>query len=451
MGGTTPERRTCGSGAAVGHAAVRPAGTRGGESPAMATSMITPDPAADAARRRGLRRMRTLAVSLLLFAAVVYVATLGPDGFLGLRQRRRRGLDGRRDRRLVRGDRAVQAPARAADPAHRADPASARTSWAAASRSSSGRTSCRRTIIRERIAAAPISQRVGQWLAEPGQRTPGGRRGRRRGRDRRWARCATSTSPTWSSEALVPRFREEPISPLAGSLLAEVVRDDLHHGLVDLALDELHRWLVEQPGDVRRGPRGAGAVVDARRGSTRRSPSRLHLEAGRAGSRDIRGDPHHHAREALDSLLAPARRRPAARPRHPGAHRAAQGAGARPPAGGRSQRSSLWNALPPRAAGLARRPRGCRAAPARWSSSTRFGERLRDGRGAAGAGWTAIAADLAVFGVARYGDELDRRHHPHDRALGRQGGRRAGSSCTSAATCSSSGSTAPSSAAWSAC
>ena len=34
-------------------------------------SLVTPDPAADAERRRGLRRMRTVAVSLLAFAAVV--------------------------------------------------------------------------------------------------------------------------------------------------------------------------------------------------------------------------------------------------------------------------------------------------------------------------------------------------------------------------------------------
>ena len=40
-------------------------------------SMITPDPAADEARRRGLRRMRTIAVGLLVLAAVVYVATRG--------------------------------------------------------------------------------------------------------------------------------------------------------------------------------------------------------------------------------------------------------------------------------------------------------------------------------------------------------------------------------------
>src|SRR4051794_21335603 len=45
--------------------------------------MITPDPAADDRRRRGLRRMRTLAVCLLLLAAAVYLLTLEQDGFWG--------------------------------------------------------------------------------------------------------------------------------------------------------------------------------------------------------------------------------------------------------------------------------------------------------------------------------------------------------------------------------
>ena len=45
--------------------------------------IVTANPELDEERRRGLRRMRTLAVSLLLFAAVVYVVTLGQDGFLG--------------------------------------------------------------------------------------------------------------------------------------------------------------------------------------------------------------------------------------------------------------------------------------------------------------------------------------------------------------------------------
>jgi hypothetical protein len=46
-------------------------------------TMVTANPAADEERRRGLRRMRSLAVGLLLLAGVVYVATLDQDGFLG--------------------------------------------------------------------------------------------------------------------------------------------------------------------------------------------------------------------------------------------------------------------------------------------------------------------------------------------------------------------------------
>jgi hypothetical protein len=42
----------------------------------MSLSMILPEGAADAERRRRLRRMRSLAVALLVFAAVVYLVTL---------------------------------------------------------------------------------------------------------------------------------------------------------------------------------------------------------------------------------------------------------------------------------------------------------------------------------------------------------------------------------------
>src|SRR5680860_1278161 len=53
----------------------------------MSLSMITRDPTPDAGldeeRRRGLRRMRTVAVSLLVLAAAVYLLTFEEDGFLG--------------------------------------------------------------------------------------------------------------------------------------------------------------------------------------------------------------------------------------------------------------------------------------------------------------------------------------------------------------------------------
>src|SRR3954447_1859252 len=103
----------------------------------MSVPIVPADPQLDEQRRAGLRRMRTLAVGLLLFAALVYLLTRGPDGWVrivnagaeaargggrGL-DRRGGGVHGGCDRGLVRGGRALQAPVGPTDPAHRADPA----------------------------------------------------------------------------------------------------------------------------------------------------------------------------------------------------------------------------------------------------------------------------------------------------------------------------------------
>ena len=156
-------------------------------------------------------------------------------------------------------------------------------------------------VIRERLAAADISRRVGS-LARPTRPTPHGWWPRRPPCWRSGcASCATRTSRRSCEEVLIPRFMAEPISPVAGGLLQEIVADNAHHGLVDLALEEGHRWLVhnqETFSDVigERAPWWApdrlNDVVTAR----------LHLEAIRWVA-DIRRDPQHHARLALDSLL----------------------------------------------------------------------------------------------------------------------------------------------------
>jgi len=103
-------------------------------------------------------------------------------------------------------------------------------------------------------------------------------------------------------EVLIPRFRAEPISPVAGGLLQEIVADNAHHGLVDLALEEGHRWLVhnqETFSDVI-GERAPWWAPDRLNEVV---TGRLHLEAIRWVA-DIRRDPQHHARLALDSLLS---------------------------------------------------------------------------------------------------------------------------------------------------
>ncbi len=81
-----------------------------------------------------------------------------------------------------------------------------------------------------------------------------------------------------------------------------MVRDDLHHGVVDLCLDELHRWLVDNPDTFvevlsERAPWWAPPRLNEA------VTQRLHVEALR-WIEDIRDNPHHHARAALDSMLA---------------------------------------------------------------------------------------------------------------------------------------------------
>src|SRR5215210_4785368 len=197
-------------------------------------TMVTANPAADEERRRGLRRMRSLAVGLLLFAAVVYIATLNQEGFLGYVNAGAEAsmvgaiADWFAVTALFKHPLGLPIPHTALIPRRKDELGKGLEEFV-------GENFLQEGIIRERIAAAMISQRVARWLSEPAN----ARRvvdeiadvaviGLGKVRDDHVAELVT--------EVLVPRFREEPISPLLGGLLSEMVRDDLHHGLVDLAL-----------------------------------------------------------------------------------------------------------------------------------------------------------------------------------------------------------------------
>ena len=300
-------------------------------------------------------------------------------------------------------------------------------------------------IIRERVAAATISARVGDWLSDPAN-------ARRvvdevadvaaialgKVRDEHIADLVTN--------AFVPRFREEPIAPLLGSLLSEMVRDDLHHGVVDLGLDELHRLAGAQPRHVRRGAQRAGALVGAAAAQRGASPS-ASTSRPCAGSRtSARPRPPRPRGPGLDAR--PARPRPARRRRHPGPRRALQGAAARPPAGRHHGDLAVeGDALgaadvgprprrrrPPAAARRAQRLR--RAAAHRRLAARAAGPHRRRRRGLRGRRATARSSP---------------RSSPTPSSAGTARRPPGASSCTWAATSSSSGSTAPSSAGSSAC
>lgn len=261
--------------------------------------MITPDPAADEARRRGLRVMRSVAVGLLAFAACVYLATLGEEGFLGYVNAGAEAsmvgaiADWFAVTALFKHPLGLPIPHTALVPKRKDELGKSLEEFFS-------ENFLQESIIRDRVGAATISARVGDWLQDPAncrrvveELADVASIGLGKVRDDHIADLVT--------QAFVPRFREEPISPLLGSTLMEVLRDDLHHPMVDLALEELHRWLVDNPETFVRvlgerapwwtPPRLNDAVTQ-----------RVHAEVVRWVA-DIRDDPDNRAREALDSML----------------------------------------------------------------------------------------------------------------------------------------------------
>ncbi|MDZ5620891.1 DUF445 domain-containing protein [Nocardioides bizhenqiangii] len=266
--------------------------------PTLPTDPLVGD-ATDAERRSALRRMRTVAVSLLLFAAAVYVATLDQDGFWGFVNAGAEAsmvgaiADWFAVTALFKHPLGLPIPHTALIPKRKDDLGRGLEQFV-------GENFLQEDIIRERILAVGISQRVANWLVVPAN----AKRVVEEAADLA-AIALSKVRPdhieSLVNDALTPRFREEPVAPLLGGLLQEALADDLHHGLVDLALTELHDWLVANPETVHevigeRAPWWAPESVN------NYVINRLHLEMVRWLS-EIRSQPEHRARRALDSML----------------------------------------------------------------------------------------------------------------------------------------------------
>ncbi|MEO5653952.1 MAG: DUF445 domain-containing protein [Marmoricola sp.] len=265
----------------------------------MTAPQVQGDTAADALRLTRLRRMQAVALGLLLFAAVVYVVTLDRDGFWGYVNAGAEAsmvgaiADWFAVTALFRHPLGLPIPHTALVPRKKDEFGRSLEEFFA-------ENFLQEDVIRERLAAADISRRVGSWLTDPvsarrvvAEAASVAAIGLRRMRDEDVAAVV--------EEVLIPRFMAEPISPVAGGLLQEIVADDAHHGLVDLALEEAHRWLVHNQ-DTFADVLGERAPWWAPERLNEAVTTRLHLEAIRWVD-DIRRDSQHHARQALDSLL----------------------------------------------------------------------------------------------------------------------------------------------------
>ena len=365
----------------------------------MTLPMITANPELDEQRRRGLRRMRSLAVGLLLFAAVVYLLTLDQDGFLGFVNAGAEAsmvgaiADWFAVTALFKHPLGLPIPHTALIPRRKEMLGRSLEEFV-------GENFMQEQVIRDRMAVAGLSRRVGEWLTvERNARKVVDeaasvlRIGLSRVRDEDLAALV--------EEAILPRFLEEPISPVAGSLLEEVVRDKAHHGLVDLALDEAHSWLSQNEETFteivgERAPWWSPPAINDR------VTHRIHVEL-MAWIADIRDDPYHQARIALDRLLAQLAQDllhdPATQERaenlkrrvlsHPQILVTA---------------TSLWNAFRKALLVSLEDPEG----PVRKRGLVelgRFGERLTKDA-ALRAKLDGYAAELAVFAVERYGAEI---------------------------------------------
>ncbi|HET6166475.1 MAG TPA: DUF445 domain-containing protein [Marmoricola sp.] len=266
----------------------------------MSLSMIVPEGAADAERRRRLRQMRSVAVALLVFAAVVYLVTLDRGGFLGYVNAGAEAsmvgaiADWFAVTALFKHPLGLPIPHTALIPRRKDEFGKSLEDFVA-------ENFLQEAIIRDRLTVARISARAAEWLRQPENAA------RVVGEGASVLTLALNRLRDSDVEALVadvllPRLKSEPISPIAGNLLAEILKDNAHHGLVDLALEEGHHWLVHNQDTFAQvvGERAPWWAPDR---LNELVTDRLHLEAVRWLA-DIRADPHHRARAALDSLLA---------------------------------------------------------------------------------------------------------------------------------------------------
>jgi uncharacterized membrane-anchored protein YjiN (DUF445 family) len=257
--------------------------------------------AADEARRRGLRRMRAVALALLLVAAAIFVATLhagSGSGWAYVHATAEAAMVGAiadwfAVTALFRHPLGLPIPHTAIVPTRKDALARSLQDFVTDNFLSED-------IVRSRVAAAEVSRRAGEWLAVE--------------KNSVWVvdeatvlvraalgRVDDEEVAILIETELLPRLAEEPLSQVVGRLLEEVVAEDAHRGLVDLALAEAHRWLVSNRGAVSaaletRAPWWTPKWLDDR------VIGRLHAEAV-AWVADIRDTSDHPARAALDALL----------------------------------------------------------------------------------------------------------------------------------------------------
>ncbi|MFG2137143.1 DUF445 domain-containing protein [Streptomyces sp. NPDC048650] len=262
------------------------------------------DSAADEERRRGVRRMKTLATGLLLFVAMVYVLakwaeSSGAGGWTGfVAAAAEAGMVGALAdwfavTALFKRPLGLPIPHTAIIPTKKDQLGQSLGDFV-------GENFLSPEVVRTRLRSFGIGRRLGGWLAEPANT------------DRVTAELSTALRGALTvlrdsdvqavvGEAITRRADAQEIAPGIGAMLEKVVAEGGHARVVDLVCARAHDWLVEHGDSVMAAVSG-GAPGWTPRFVDRKVGDRVYRELLRFVT-EMRDMPGHPARGAVDRFL----------------------------------------------------------------------------------------------------------------------------------------------------
>lgn len=260
--------------------------------------------AADEEKRRGVRRMKTMASGLLLLVALVYVLATwakneGVGGWPGfVAAAAEAGMVGALAdwfavTALFKRPLGLPIPHTAIIPTKKDQLGASLGSFVGENFLSGG-------VVRDRIHSLGIGGRLGAWLAEPEHA------------DRVTAELSTALRGALTvlrdsdvqavvGEAITRRANAAEIGPSLGKMLEKVVADGGHRKVVDLVCVRAHDWLVQHGDSVMDAVQG-GAPGWTPRFVDKRVGERVYKELLRFVT-EMRDMPGHPARGSIDTFL----------------------------------------------------------------------------------------------------------------------------------------------------